>query len=86
MVGGVPIKEVAKLPSRAIGTGGELFNLLQGAATGLTGYPFKTIPQPYLNLMHSGELFNVPYAYEFYKRKFLEWLNRRRGNLIPAGR
>ena len=66
-VGGGVLGEVGKLPSRAMGSLGTLYNVLGGVQTGLTGTQPTPIPPHILNMMTRGDLFNIQQASQFYK-------------------
>lgn len=61
------LEAVSKVPSQAMGLGATGYNVLAGGVSGMTGVPQQTIPQPYLDLMRRGELFNVPRAYDYWR-------------------
>lgn len=51
---------VGKLPSQAVGLGASGYNVLADLVTGTTGIPQRTIPEPVLEMLRQGQLFDQP--------------------------
>lgn len=58
---GETIGQIPKLPSQIAGLGATGYNVLAQGLTGATGVPQQTIPQPYLDVMRQGKLFEKPF-------------------------